>query len=134
MFILSESTLFFRNLTLQSRAKSTLGGRIQNWRKDVYYEPKTTSNSLTSASQVPPSTIFSKSQISHDSTGTSLSSHPCEPQLPSSKGLPKMPEVTHSDELVGGFGDEDLDDSFERAVALHNRGKVVSTGRTVTIS
>ncbi|KAG1866579.1 hypothetical protein DFJ58DRAFT_724072 [Suillus subalutaceus] len=50
-------------------AKSTLGGRVQNWRKDVYYEPKTTSNSLTSASQVPPSTIFSKSQILHDSTG-----------------------------------------------------------------
>ncbi|KAG1733919.1 uncharacterized protein EDB91DRAFT_1251223 [Suillus paluster] len=105
-------------------AKSTLGGRIQNWRKDVYYEPTTTSNSLTSASQVPPSTIFSKSQISHDSTGTSLSSNPCEPRLPSSKNLPKMPELTHLDELVGGFGDEDLDDSFEHAVALHNHGKV----------
>ncbi|KAG1817223.1 uncharacterized protein BJ212DRAFT_1299371 [Suillus subaureus] len=38
--------------------------------------------------------------------------------------LPKMPEVTHLDELVGGFGDEDLDDSFEHAVALHNCGKV----------
>jgi hypothetical protein len=48
--------------------------------------------------------------------------------------MPKMPEVTHSDELVGGFGDEDLDDSFECAVALHNHGKVVSAGRTVTIS
>ncbi|KAG1864385.1 hypothetical protein F4604DRAFT_1905370 [Suillus subluteus] len=107
-------------------AKSTLGGHVQNWRKNVYYEPtnSTKSGSLTSASQVPPSTIFSKSQISHDSTGTSLSSNPCEPQLPSSKNTPNKPELTHSDELVGGFGDEDLDDSFERAVALHTHGKV----------
>ncbi|KAG1827442.1 uncharacterized protein BJ212DRAFT_1474592 [Suillus subaureus] len=44
-----------------------------------------------------------------------------------------MPEVTHLDELVGGFGDEDLDDSFEHAVALHNHGKVVSTGRMSTV-
>jgi hypothetical protein len=45
-----------------------------------------------------------------------------------------MPELTYLDELVGGFGDKDLDDSFECAVALHNCGKVVSTGRMVTIS
>ncbi|KAG1888205.1 hypothetical protein F4604DRAFT_1916127 [Suillus subluteus] len=117
-------------------AKSTLGGRVQNWRKNVYYEPtnSTKSGSLTSASQVPPSTIFSKSQISHDSTGTSLSSNPREPQLPSSKNTPNKPELTHSDELVGGFGDEDLDDSFERAVALHTHGKVVSRTSTVEIS
>ncbi|KAG2353224.1 hypothetical protein BDR07DRAFT_1496671 [Suillus spraguei] len=107
-------------------AKSTLGGRVQNWKKNVYFEPTNStsqSRSFTSASQVPPSTIFSKSQISHSSTSTSLSSDFCEPQLPASTGI-NIPELEDSDELVGGFGDEDLDDSLECAVVLATQGKV----------
>ncbi|KAG0698921.1 hypothetical protein DFH29DRAFT_1002376 [Suillus ampliporus] len=46
--------------------------------------------------------------------------------------MPNVPE--DSDELVGGFGDEDLDDELECAVALSTQGKVVSRKSTIKIT
>ena len=118
--MLTESTLFFRNLTWDSRAESHPFSRLQNWRVKVNGLKSSISpsgsqlDSVTTPTQPPPSTIFSKSQVSHASSGTSVGENHCLP-----KGLPV-------DDLVGAFGDDDsdVDDSHERDVAMSTKGKV----------
>ena len=121
MLMLTESTLFFRNLTWDSRAESRPFGRLQNWRVKVNRLKSSASpsssqlDSVTTPTQPPPSTIFSKSQVSHASSGTSVGDNHCH----ISKGLPV-------NDLVGAFGDDDsdVDDSHERDVAMSTMGKV----------
>ncbi|KAG1729228.1 uncharacterized protein EDB91DRAFT_1253147 [Suillus paluster] len=84
-------------------AKSSLGGRIQNWRTTIPQKlaSSTASQSDSFASaQPPPSTILSRSQKSASTV--------CE----------------DDSALVGAFGDEDLDDSSEHEVVLATKGKV----------
>ncbi|KAG0701709.1 hypothetical protein DFH29DRAFT_875728 [Suillus ampliporus] len=100
MFMLTESTRFFLNLTWTSRAKSTLGGHIQNWRSNVY-------GSLKSASP----------------GGSQLGSKPCKHQsTTTASSISNVPE--DSDDLVGGFGDDDFDYLHEREIAVSTKGKV----------
>ncbi|KAG1722880.1 uncharacterized protein EDB91DRAFT_1087982 [Suillus paluster] len=120
-------------------AKSTLGGRIQNWRSTVPGSQKSKLVSpggsqlapLTTASQPPPSTIFSKSQISHTSNATSLSSNAHEISKPLVPIITSMSDVSEdTDDLVGGFG-EDLDDWQEHDVAVSAKGKSMVEMRPV---
>ncbi|KAG1728599.1 uncharacterized protein EDB91DRAFT_1086013 [Suillus paluster] len=112
-------------------AKSTLGGCIQNWRSTVPGSQKSELASpggsqlasLTTTSQPPPSTIFSKSQISHTSNATSLSSNACEISKLLVPIITSMSNVSEdTDDLVGGLG-EDLDDWQEHDVAVSAKGK-----------
>ncbi|KAG1717848.1 uncharacterized protein EDB91DRAFT_1259163 [Suillus paluster] len=101
--------------------KSSLCGRIQNWRTTIPQKlaSSTASQSDSFASaQPPPSTILSRSQKSASSATTSLNSHLNQPST-------KLPAVCEDDlALVGAFGDEDLDDSSEHEVVLATKGKV----------
>lgn len=100
--MLTESTLYFLNFIWASRTKSALGGRIQNWRTRVPLKSNSKQESLTTATQPPPS-IFSNA-----SKRTSASSY--APPPPSSK-------ADDIEDLVGAFGDEDLDETLEREAA-----------------
>ncbi|KAG2347029.1 hypothetical protein BDR05DRAFT_996814 [Suillus weaverae] len=120
MFMLTESTLYFLNFTWTSRMKNSLGGCIQNWRTHVHKSTSASSQqaSVTTATQPPPSTIFSSSEVSKR---TSVSSH--APHPPTSK-------ANDPEDLIGAFGDEDLDDTLEQEAAAFmtkSQGKQPST-------
>jgi len=121
--MLTESTLFFCNLTWKSRAKSNVGGRIQNWRMKVSVPQKSAGSnerdSVTTVTQPPPSTFFS--QGSRPSSSTSLSAKTCPPQ-PIKSNQPYS-----SDGLVGAFGDDDIDNlSDECNIAAFTKGNLSS--------
>lgn len=105
MFMLTESTLHFLNFTWASRSNSSLGGRVQSWRTHVLPQKSSSQqDSLTSATQPPPS-VFSNVL-----KRTSVSSY--APPPPSSK-------ADDTEDLVGAFGDDDLDETLERQAAAH---------------
>ena len=118
------STLFFLNLTAEFRSavKSSVGGRIKAWASDVPSPSGCPSegSQLISGSQasIPPSTIFSRSQAATASNATSVRSHVI---------LQKGSDVSAApiDDLVGGFGEEDVDDSYECQAA----SQITKTGR-----
>ncbi|KAG1902158.1 uncharacterized protein F5891DRAFT_978876 [Suillus fuscotomentosus] len=108
-----------------SAVKSSYSGRIKAWASDVPSPSSCSSEnggsqrliSVLKAS-VPPSTIFSHSVTTATSNVTSISS----------KAIPAkgsdVSTIPISD-LVGGFSDEDIDDSYERQAA----SEVMKTGR-----
>jgi hypothetical protein len=105
MFMLTESTLNFLNFTWASRSNTSLGGHIQSWRTHVSPQKSSSQqDSLTSATQPPPS-VFS-----NVSKRTSVSSY--APPPPSSK-------ADDTEDLVGAFGDNDLDETLEWQAAAH---------------
>ncbi|KAG2119691.1 uncharacterized protein F5147DRAFT_767160 [Suillus discolor] len=109
MFMLTESTLYFLNFIWASRTKSGLPGRIQNWRTNVPPKSNSQQESLTTATQPPPS-IFSNAL-----KRTSVSSY--APPPPSSK-------ADDIEDLVGAFGDEDLNETLEwEAAALMTKSQ-----------
>ncbi|KAG2364001.1 hypothetical protein BDR07DRAFT_1482978 [Suillus spraguei] len=114
MLLISESTLFFLTLTAEFRSavKPSFGGRVKAWASDI---PRPSSHltsegseliSCLQASAPPPSTIFFHSQATATLNATSVRSHAI-PQ--------KDPDVFAAtiDDLVGGFGEDDTDDSYE---------------------
>lgn len=118
MLLLSESTLFFLNLTAEFRSavKPSVGGRIKAWASDIPSSsgrPSASEGSeLISGSQAsaPPSTIFSRSQATTTSNTTSVRSLTV-PQ--------KDPDVSAAtiDDLVGGFSEDNTDDAYEHQAA-----------------
>ena len=121
MLMLIESTLFFHNLTWDSRAESRPFGHLQNLRVKVNHLKSSASpsssqlDSVITPTQPPPSMIFSKSQVFHALSGTSVDNNHCH----ISKGLPVS-------DLVGAFRDNnlDVDDSHEHDIAMSTMGKV----------
>jgi hypothetical protein len=117
MLLLTESTLFFLNLTsefrstVKSSAGQLTGRRINDWASQV---PKSTNSSdrgldpqSVSGSQpasLPPSTIFSHSNVTTASKASSARPQHWVPDVPV--------DVQVEDSLVGGFGDADVDDSL----------------------
>ncbi|KAG1889011.1 uncharacterized protein F5891DRAFT_1198892 [Suillus fuscotomentosus] len=94
-----------------SETKSALGGHIQNWRTRVPLKSNSEQELLTTATQPLPS------NFSNASKRTSVSSY--APPPPSSK-------EDNIEDLVGAFGDEDLDETLEReavAVMTKSQGK-----------
>ncbi|KAG2119083.1 uncharacterized protein F5147DRAFT_801844 [Suillus discolor] len=107
MLLLTESTLFFLNLTSSINAttqKLALGGRVTNWVSGVKpgkSEPSSRASSIST--REPPSTIFSHNTVS--SAATSATQPPTPIPAAQTKYVP-------DDALTGAFGDE-IDDSLE---------------------
>lgn len=128
MLLLSESTLFFLNLTAEFRSavKSSYPERIKAWASDVVPSLSSClsknggSRRLISVSKasVPPSTIFSHSATTATSNMTSVSSKAIPAKGSDVSAIPIS-------DLVRGFGDEDIDDSYEHQAA----SEVMKTGR-----
>ncbi|KAG1849620.1 hypothetical protein C8R48DRAFT_677043 [Suillus tomentosus] len=127
MLLLSESTLFFLNMTAEFRSavKSSYSGRIKAWASDVPSPSSCSSENggsrrpiSVSKASVPPSTIFSHSVTTATSNVTSVSSKAIPAKGSDVSAIPIS-------DLVGGFGDEDIDDSYERQAA----SEVMKTGR-----
>ncbi|KAG1796937.1 uncharacterized protein HD556DRAFT_1441115 [Suillus plorans] len=128
MLLLSESTLFFLNLTVEFRftVKSSYSDRIKAWALDVVPSLSSCSSEngssqwliSVSKASVPPSTIFSHSATMATSNVTSVSSKAIPAKGSDVSAIPIS-------DLVGGFGDEDIDDSYERQAA----SEVMKTGR-----
>lgn len=119
MLLLTESTLFFLNLTSEFRS-ATVGSsagqckrRIHDWNSDVPNNLSGHQRESVLGSQsasIPPSTIFSPSEVTTASKATTAGSH-CPPQKPDISDISDILEA--EDSLVGGFGDEDVDDADE---------------------
>lgn len=118
MLLLTESTLFFLNLTSEFRS-ATVGSsagqckrRIHDWNSDVPNNLGHQRESVlgSQSASIPPSTIFSSSQVTTASKATTAGSH-CPPQNPEVSDISDILEA--EDSLVGGFGDEDVDDADE---------------------
>ncbi|KAG1883444.1 hypothetical protein F4604DRAFT_1677762 [Suillus subluteus] len=114
--------------SLPSAVKSSVGGRIKAWASDIPSPPSCPSEGRSqlhsnSHASVPPSTIFSRSQATTAaSDATSLRS-----QAISQKG-PDVQSAVSADDLVGGFGDEEGDDMYEREAAVQITGQPVKIG------
>jgi hypothetical protein len=119
MLLLSESTLFFLNLTSEFRSiKSTVAGRVNAWSSNVTADPqRTQSNSSSQPASAPPSTIFSKSTATTASQATTVKSQVVH-------GKSTMDDL--EDALVGGFDDVEVDESLEREAAFQSmrRGRM----------
>jgi hypothetical protein len=100
MLLLSESTLFFLNLTSEFRSvKSSVSGRIKAWASNLPADlHHTQSNSGSQSASVPPSTIFSKSTTTMASKATTVKLHLSHKNL--------ILDVSEN-VLVGGFDDVD---------------------------
>ena len=123
MLILTESTLFFINMMWSTpgspNRKENMISKINQWTSRVQKEQQTASRSLvgvpsiTTATDVPPSTVVSKATQS--TSATSLEDKDCEMGF------------DEDDAGYGAFG-EDGDDALEREEALRAtaKGKHVS--------
>lgn len=125
MLMLTESTLFFVNLTSKFRStnlKFSLAGRVNGWVSDVTPDERSkassASKSCTTASPFslahgPPST-----QVTSVSGVNTKSSR--QPKVSSNLATTNkpVPEV-----LVGGFADDTLDDSQERLETIASKTK-----------
>lgn len=123
--MLTESTLFFVNLTSKFRSansKFSLAGRVNGWVSDVAPDERSkassASKSRTAASSFslahgPPST-----QVTSVSDVNTKSSR--QPKVSSTLATTNkpVPEV-----LVGGFADDTLDDSQERLETIASKTK-----------
>lgn len=125
MLLLTESTLFFLNLTssINTSTKLALGGRVTNWISGVKPgnpEPLSCPSIDSTSTRAPPSSIFSEGNAS--SAPTSAAELPTK--IPAA--LPQIPDGVADDTLTGAFAD-DIDDSLEREDALlgskKNKGK-----------
>jgi hypothetical protein len=108
MLLLSEGTLFFWNLYHASNgnSKDTLVGKVNNWMVEINprsWEPSISLQQLTA----PPPTSASAS-----TTGVSKST-----SISGNHAVAKRESVPE-EELVGAFGDNDLDDGEERAALI----------------
>ncbi|KAG2149551.1 hypothetical protein BD769DRAFT_1381341 [Suillus cothurnatus] len=108
-----------------STVKSSYSGRIKAWASDVPSPSSCSSENggsrrliSVSKASVPPSTIFSHSVTTATSNVTSVSSKAIPAKGSDVSAIPIS-------DLVGGFGDEDIDDSYERQAA----SEVMKTGR-----
>ncbi|KAF9237765.1 hypothetical protein BU15DRAFT_75757 [Melanogaster broomeanus] len=119
MLMLTESTLFFLNLTsaFSSSQKFSLSGRVNNWNSKTVTDSQSQKPSVTpthsslhgTSARPPPSSIFSA--FSRSTAATSLPDP--GPTASSKDGL-----------LVGGYADEDLlNDSQEYGTAMRSQGK-----------
>lgn len=122
MLLLSESTLFFLNLTSEFRSmKLLLGGRVKDWALSVRaYSQGSQSNTGSQPASVPPSTIFSKSTTTTTaSKATTVKSQSAPKQSTSNV-------FNSEDALVGGFDDVEVDESLEREAAFQStmRGRM----------
>ncbi|KAG1787528.1 uncharacterized protein HD556DRAFT_1501818 [Suillus plorans] len=109
-----------------SAVKSSYPDRIKAWASDVVPSLSSCSSEnggsrrliSVSKASVPPSTIFSHSATTATSNVTSISSKAIPAKGSDVSAIPIS-------DLVGGFGDEDIDDSYERQAA----SEVMKTGR-----
>ncbi|KAG1884475.1 hypothetical protein F4604DRAFT_1919683 [Suillus subluteus] len=107
--------------SLPSAVKTSVGGHIKAWASDIPSPPSCSSEGRSqlhsgSHASVPPSTIFSRSQATTAaSDATSLRSQAISQKGPNISAVP-------TDDLVGGFGDEDGDDMYEREAAFQITG------------
>lgn len=124
MLLLTESTLYFLNLTSSLNATSqkfALGGRITNWVSGVKPQeksehPKLESAPASSVTRAPPSSIFSQ--------GTASTIATSDAQVLTQK--PAIPAETPDadDALIGSFADA-IDDALEREAAVaQGKGKL----------
>jgi hypothetical protein len=121
MLLLTESTVFFLNLTSNRRKNTefTLSGKVASWISGVDTTSKSKSQAaapvtIRSSATDPPSTLFSESRLTTSSKAT--------PQSIVSSA--HAPDILDSDALVGGFADEE-DDTLECQVAQ----AMVQTGK-----
>jgi hypothetical protein len=122
MLMLTESTLFFLNLTSESSSskKFSLNGRVNHWNSKTVPDSQSRKPSATpthsslgrTSTRPPPSSIFSAF-----SRSTALTSVPDPDPVASSA-------CSDDNLLVGGYADEDLlDDSQERDAASQSQVK-----------
>ncbi|KAG1729898.1 hypothetical protein EDB19DRAFT_1832211 [Suillus lakei] len=116
MLLLTESTLYFLNLTSSFNAttqKFALGGRVTNWISGVKpgkSEPMSRTSSTSFPTQAPPTSIFSQ--------GTASTVATLDAQVPIHKAVAPVAEV-----LIGDFAD-DINDMLERkATIAQGKGK-----------
>ena len=143
MLLLTEVIFFFLNLKSSSSTKNVLAGRIKNWttlvekatagpKKSLPPNPKllrpvpSVSSSVTGKSETlpvsdtagPPHTESIPSL--HRTEYTVINNNNNNNTFQADKPDNSMPE-----ELVGGFGNNDLDDEMERTAALLNKKQYV---------
>jgi hypothetical protein len=116
MLLLTESTLYFLNLTSSFNAttqKFALGGRVSNWISGVKpgkSEPMSRASSTSFPTRAPPTSIFSQ--------GTASTAATSDAQVPIRKPVAPVGEA-----LIGDFAD-DIDDTLEReATIAQGKGK-----------
>ncbi|KAF9243070.1 hypothetical protein BU15DRAFT_59949 [Melanogaster broomeanus] len=131
MLMLTESTLFFLNLTSESSSskKFSLDGRVNNWNSKTVSDLQSRKPSATpthsslggTSTWPPPSSIFSA--FSRSTAPTSIP----DPDPVASSAC------SDDDLLIGGYADEDLlDDSQERDAASQNQVKGKQAVKIIT--
>ncbi|KAH0836401.1 hypothetical protein J3R83DRAFT_7997 [Lanmaoa asiatica] len=116
MLLLTEAILFFLNLKLSSLTKSLLAGRVKNWAALVE-KATTNSKNPSHADLGPPQPASMASHITKSKTlmGSDIVGPPPTENI-SSIGRTEHTMVNNDTvpkDLVGGFGDDDLDDKIE---------------------
>jgi len=137
MLLLMQATLFFLNIEPSSLTKNALAGRVKNWAVLV---DKSTRSIKSKSAQNPDLVPNRKSAAFMGTSKTLVPSNVAGP--PSTEGisftgqtegttfnktLDKIDVTTpdDTDDMVGGFSDEDLDDEMERIAALLKRKQLV---------
>ena len=141
MLLLTEATLFFLNLKSSSSTKNVLAGRIKNWamlvekatagpKKPLPPNPKllqpvpSVSSSITGESKTLP--VSDTAGPPH--MESIPSSHRTEYTVINDDALQAdKPDNSMPEELVGGFGNDDLDDEMECTAALLNKKQSVTS-------
>lgn len=123
MLLLTESTMFFLNLTLNRRKPEyTLGSKVDSWVSGINVPIKNQNappSHVTHASP-PPSTIFSRL------TGSSKTTHS---EIPTS--ILNGPRCSGVDEDVpGGFADDEDEDEVDGLERLAAHGITAKEGRS----
>ena len=125
MLLLTEATLFFLNLQPSSSTKSSLVGRVKNWAALV--EKPTTSSKKPLHADLP-TTPQPANTVSHMTglktlTVSDIAGPPPTENISSTlqTEYTLVDDDTVPEDLVGGFGDDNLDDEVEREAALLNK-------------
>lgn len=119
-----EVTLFFLNLKSSSSTKSSLAGKIKNWaalvekatvKKHLHVDPK----------PLQPVSIASSVTKLKTLTVSDIAGPPPMENIPSIGQNTMVNDDSVLEDLVGSFGDDDLDDAMEQEAALLNKKQSV---------
>ncbi|KAF8130396.1 hypothetical protein EV363DRAFT_1296971 [Boletus edulis] len=108
MLVLSEGTLFFWNVyhaSSNKNSKDSLTGKVKDWMVTVKPDSQKPRISLRQSNTPPPTSISASTTTASNLKSMSIGSNPSTAERES------IPE----EELVGGFGNDDLDDGEECA-------------------